>query len=275
VNRSPFLSTAREFDTIIQSIGEALDHLGEIVEVGEWQSLQRSDHPMTKTLELEDVSFEWIDIPRTKLELQAAVEPNMPWAEDHFQERIAGKPLNPGEQYKNWPWYKQGVEDHKSQGQFSHTYMERYWAGSEVAPDFKQFYEKDGRLDLHHGLRFPYGNLSNLISLLMTRPYTRQAYLPVWFPEDLYASDVKGERVPCTLGYHFLRRGDVLKVVYYMRSCDWYRYFRDDVYLTCRLLQHIARVVGATELKLVMHISSLHIFEPEIDRLREDVKSWQ
>ena len=132
--------------------------------------------------------------------------------------------------------------------------MERYWAGSN--PKLR-------------GIRFSPGDIRDLKSLLMTRPHTRQAYLPVWFPEDIHAAD-QGERVPCTLGYHFLMRNNKLKVVYYMRSCDWFRYFRDDVYLTVRLQQEIAKVMGVEMGSFVMHISSLHIFEAEFDRLQAE-----
>ncbi len=249
------LSQGRDFRKIHSSIEEAFLEAGSIVEVGEWQSFRDKDLPMATTFEIQDVAFEWYNIPITGAELRRAVEPHLPWAEDHFQERMLGEPLNPGEQYKNWPWYEQGVEDHKMMGQFSHTYMERYWPPRHMV-----------------GVRYDMGNVANLISLLMTRPQTRQAYLPVWFPEDLMAADVLGERVPCTLGYHFLRRGDELKVVYYMRSCDWFRYFRDDVYMTARLLQYIAGNVGASKMRMVMHISSLHIFEAEVERLRADVE---
>ena len=111
--------------------------------------------------------------------------------------------------------------------------------------------------------------MRDLKSLLMTRPFTRQAYLPIWFPEDIRAAD-QGERVPCSLGYHFLLRRGKLKVTYYMRSCDWFRYFRDDVYMTVRLQQDLAKMMGVEPGRFVMHISSLHIFEAERDRLRDE-----
>jgi len=240
------------FGRILENIGLDFIEHGEVVDVGEWQSFRDPDLPMTKTFELEDVSFKWNRVPSTVDQLQFSIKPNLPWAEDHFQERMSGNPLNPGEQYKNWPWYEQGVEEHKGGGLFSHTYMERYYPPHRA------------------GIRFDYGTLDNLKSLLMMRPHTRQAYLPVWFPEDLYAADVLGERVPCTLGYHFLLRDGKLKVVYYMRSCDWFRYFRDDVYMTARLQQHLAHMMNVDMGPLVMHISSLHIFEPEIERLQNE-----
>lgn len=240
------------FGMIHKAIGESLLEAGSVVDVGEWQSLRDPDLPMTKTFEVEDVTFEWIRVPSDMVALQAYVKPNLPWAEDHFRERVSGQPLNPGEQYKNWPWYEQGVEEHKGGGLFSHTYMERYWPPPRM------------------GVRYEMGNLHDLEGLLMGRPHTRQAYLPVWFPEDLVAAEVYGERVPCSLGYHFLMRDNKLKVVYYMRSCDFFRYFRDDVYMTIRLQQRVAGIMNVEMGSLVMHISSLHIFEAEIERLQRE-----
>lgn len=243
------------FGKIHEAIGQAFLEAGSVVDVGEWQSLRDPDLPQMKTFEIEDVTFEWLGVPSSEIGLRVCVRPNMPWAEDHFQERMTGIPWNPGKQYKNWPWYKQGVESHKPGGKFSHTYMERYWAGKTTMRDA--------------GIETQTGDLIDLKSLLMMRPHTRQAYLPVWFPEDIRAAD-QGERVPCTLGYHFLMRNNKLKVVYYMRSCDWFRYFRDDVYLTVRLQQTLAKMMGVEMGHMVMHISSLHIFEAEIERLQRE-----
>jgi len=220
---------------------------GHEADVGEWQAFRGGDLPHFKTWEVEDVDLTF-DVPPDMKSLQDIMKPNLPWAEDHFQERVFGQPLNPGEEYKNWPWYNQGVEDHKLQGKFSHTYMERYW------PDPRSV-----------------GNLSDLVDLLINRPYTRQAYLPVWFPED--TGSVGGIRVPCSLGYHFMRRGDKLKVVYYMRSCDWFRYFRDDMYLTARLLQWVAERTLTVPGRMIVHISSLHVFLNEKGRLEKESNS--
>jgi hypothetical protein len=244
---------------------------GEVVDVGEWQSI-KDERP---TLELQDVYFN-APIPGTVSELREAIKPNLPWAEDHFLERVSGEPLNPGEQYKNWPWYRGNVEQHQTQElqKFSHTYMERYWpknAGS--------WLESDGN---NYGVRYKYGDLNDVVDLLARSPYTRQAVLPVWFPEDTGA--VHGERVPCSLYYHFLMRAGKLNVFYHIRSCDFFRHFRDDVYLTCRLGQWVLWEMkkksaynhevheawdDAEMGRLSMHISSLHIFEAERKRLEQ------
>ena len=223
---------------------------GSMVNVGEWQAI-RQGLPQEQTLEIEDFSFE-IPIPGNDVEkLQADIQPNLPWAEDHFLERVGGVPLNPPPSSSWWPFAQKDNSEHKTRDAFSHTYPERYWPA----------YAGDSAGALR-GIRFPYGDLNDLVEILKDRPGSRQAFLPMWFPEDLYASRT-GERVPCSLGYHFLIRNGNLKIVYYIRSCDFFRHFQDDVYMTARLAQWVAEKTSSTASRLVMHISSLHIFSSE------------
>ena len=87
------------------------------------------------------------------------------------------------------------------------------------------------------GIRYDYGDLDDVLTLLQKYPYTRQATLPIFFPEDTGA--VHGGRIPCTLHYHFLLRNDRLHLWYTIRSCDAVRHFRDDVYMAGRLCQWV------------------------------------
>lgn len=219
-----------------------------LVDVGEWQSLR--DGTGAVTAELEDVSIDML-IPQTAFELGNMTNANLPWAEDHFQERVSGIPHNPPPSSAYWPYAQRAHEQHVTDTRFSHTYPERFWP-------------KDGPSDDSmpmRGLRFAYGDLNDVVTLLRERPGTRQAYIPIWFPEDTGA--VHGERVPCTLGYHVMIRQHMLSIRYFMRSCDFIRHFRDDVYMAGRLAQWIAGQVGdLTVHRLVMHISSLHVFAP-------------
>jgi hypothetical protein len=138
----------------------------------------------------------------------------------------------------------------------------------------------DGRLsttppedEANKGYRFPYGDLDDLVTLLANEPTTRQAYLPIWFPEDLGACRLK-KRVPCSLGYQLIMRDNKLHIVYYLRSCDFVRHFRDDVYLTIRLalwvLEQCRLAAPGKEWSdvklgtLRMHVTSLHVFVSDI-----------
>jgi thymidylate synthase len=126
----------------------------------------------------------------------------------------------------------------------------------------------------HKGIYWEYGDLQDLVEMLATEPYTRQAWIPLFFPEDTGIGD-KG-RKPCTLGYQFLVRDGELHMYYPLRSCDFIRHWRDDCYLAVRLLlwvldrcRHVnpdfwADVVPGT---YAMHMTSLHIFSSDVDSL--------
>lgn len=232
------------------------------VNVGRWQSQDVSHRPEMVTKELQHVSFD-MKIPEHIEELQTLVEPNLPWAEDHFLERVSGAPLNPPPSNEWWPFAQRSNAEHKMGEKFSHTYPERIW------PKHANLGEPVADWDVHTGIRFEYGDLQDVVDLLNREPYTRQAYLPIWFPED--TGVVHGERVPCTLGYHFMMRYGRLDITYYMRSCDFVRHFSDDVYMAARLCQWVAERITAMPVfpgHLLMHISSLHIFQGDVPRLQ-------
>lgn len=195
-----------------------------------WQSTDVSTKPEMRTKEILNHSFQVSLMGYENLDhWQQDIRPNLPWADDHFEERVGGKPLNPGEQWRNWP-YALSADKFRTEngGQFSHTYMERYWP---------KFANKSAAIinpiNPHVGIRYKYGDLNDIVNHLLGDPLSRQAYLPVWFPED--TGVVHGERVPCSLGYHWIQRNGYLHTTYYIRSCDFVRHFRDDLYLSVRL----------------------------------------
>lgn len=197
------------------------------------------------------------------------IEPDLPWAEEHFQERVCGEPLNPPPSHVNWPYHAGEQEKHlTAKGKkFDHTYPERFWPKYTKDIHSARFDElTTKKAGPNRGIRFPYGDLNDVITMLTGDITTRQAYLPIWFPEDTGAT--QGQRVPCTLGYHFIGQpsSGSLDIKYYIRSCDIYRHLRNDVYFTHRLLQHVcaelSKRAGDTMYPgmMTMHISNLHLF---------------
>lgn len=231
-------------DAIIESL-EELDQNGQDVDAGTWQGVPTEGKPDLVTKEI--VNLQWTaKMPESKEEAAELIVPNLPWAEDHFQERISGVPSNPGEQYRNWPWWHDQTAltaashidpEHKefapANFKFDHTYQERFWP--KMANGGCHCTEPQHTK--HHGIRYPYGDLGDVISLLAEHPLTRQATFPIFFPEDTGA--VHGGRIPCSLHYHFLNRGDRLHLWYPIRSCDAIRHFRDDVYMAVRLAHYV------------------------------------
>lgn len=242
-----------------------------------WQGVDVSKNPAATTYELLNACFQ-VDL-RGIEDLdhwREDVRPNLPWADDHFLERIGGEPLNPGVQWANWPWGN-AADKHRTQGRFNHTYMERLW------PKFARRTE-DGRLPMGvrgRGRMYPdgdkrpifgvahhYGDLESLVDMLAKEPHTRQAWIPLFFPEDTGVGD--GGRKPCTLGYQVIVRDGRAHMYYPLRSCDFVRHWRDDCYLAVRLLLWVidrcrelspevwSKIVPGT---YAMHMTSLHIFE--------------
>lgn len=226
-----------------------------------WQS-QDVEGDVFATHEMNDVSVHMYvhNNPGVTREI---LEPDMPWAEEHFQERVCGEPLNPPPSHVNWPYHAGQQEKHlTAEGKkFDHTYPERFW------PRYAGDADREGERSQIDGIRFRYGDLNDVIRLLTKDITTRQAYLPIWFPEDTGAS--QGQRVPCTLGYHFIADpgSTTLDIKYYIRSCDIYRHFRNDVYFTHRLLQHVCEKlsIAAGDAiypgNMTMNISNLHLFK--------------
>lgn len=243
--------------------------LAEPVDVGEWHAQDVSNNPQLVTRELCNVVVEW-EMPPTIKQLQHDIKPNLPWAEDQFLERVGGEPLNPPPSAEWWPYALRGHEDHLDEGgKFSHTYPERMWPKRANTPT---------RL-IRWGIRYQYGDLGDVVDMLVKSPYTRQAYLPIWFPED---TGNYGVRLPCSLGYHFLLRNGKLNCTYFIRSVDFVRHFRDDFYMAARLCQWVVNELQVTHAgdsprdldmvpgTLTMHMISLHCMEGDLPMMRRE-----
>ena len=220
-----------DLNQVIQGVAQSMLRTGKVIAPKKWQGI-KAPLPM---FEATMVNF---SVPMVDDEqyLKFTLKPNLPWADEHFRERVGEEPTNPGETYKIWPFYKRDDEMRKGEI-FTHTYMERFWP--KVAGDewLKRQYGTGTREYCNFGIRYDYGDLNTLIKLLQDDPDTRQAYLPIWFPEDTGAAH--GGRVPCTLGYMFLIRDGYIHITYYIRSCDFLRHFQDDVYLAILLAKHV------------------------------------
>jgi hypothetical protein len=254
-----------DFTHAIEYSLNLLKTYGREVDTGHWQGVPTGGKPDLVTLEALDLQFNvgmmrvgWVESQTDWLEeIADEIKPNLPWADEHFAERVGRVPTNPGEAYKHWPWWqgqetlthaghdslKAGDRDFEHGFKFTHTYQERFWPRHAGA--IKDF---EGRgSEYNYGIRYRYGDLDDVVNLLQKHPYTRQATLPIFFPEDTGA--VHGGRVPCTLHYHFLLRDNRLHLWYPIRSCDAVRHFRDDLYLATRLCGWVIEQLVERELR--------------------------
>lgn len=248
-----------------------------------WQGVAANND----TRELRNVNFE-VDLSQYELWpltvhglnlLSHGISPNRDWADAHFMERVGGEPLNPGQTWRQWP-YALRADKFREQGRFNHSYMERLWPrfarrtedGTLPKRAFGRGYpESDNRPKF--GIAHGYGDLRDLVELLAKEPYTRQAWIPLFFPEDTGIAD--GGRKVCTLGYQVIVRDGKAHIWYPLRSCDFIRHFRDDCYLAVRLLLWImeeCQKINPTVWGSIVpgtfsfHATSLHVFEADIGK---------
>ena len=281
-----FLFSTVHFRDAIERIGTLLRD-APLIHTEKWQGLDIRNNLNMAMHELLNVSLSVDGVTADLNNLRADVDPNLPWADDHFLERVNEEPLNPGVQWRNWPWARSADRFRTEKNEsFTHTYMQRYWpkfagvtSDGRTKDNLGRILHQMSGVKPHDGIRYVYGDLNDVISLLHREPHTRQAYLPVWFPEDTGVSH--GGRVPCTLGYHFIMRDDALHVVYYLRSCDYRRHFRDDIYLTVRLLIWMLSELkkrdafwgGVSPGTYTMHVTSMHIFQADLPWLTDELKN--
>lgn len=265
------------FGEAIQQCSYQMQYRSKQIHTDRWQGVVIGDKPDMAMHELTHVNF-GVNLEPYRVNplvgLAADIRPNLPWADDHFDERVCGQPINPGIQWENWP-YNRSAASFLENGKFNHNYMERYWpkfAGYNANPTYEapdwmteEVERVIGLSTPNTGIKYEYGDLNDVVELLCSDPHTRQAYLPVWFPEDTGGGS---KRAPCTIGYHFLMRENQLSINYEIRSCDFVRHFRDDLYLTTRLLLWMIDQCRARDPlwdsvvpgKFFIQIGSLHVF---------------
>lgn len=246
---------------------EQVLNTGTEVEQQNWQG-KKAAIPMFEAI---DVEFRAI-MPRTIQLAQEQIIPNNPWADEHFKERVGGIPLNPPPSSERWPFAQANNAEFKKDEKFDHTYPERFWP--KMAGDTLQY---DLRRTQHKGIRFDYGDLDDVIKKLSRDPLTRQAWLPIWFPED--TGKPSNIRVPCSLGYHFMIRNGRLDIKYIMRSTDMLRHFQDDIYMAYRLAHHVKNKVAFNRIDTLGYMTFLtfsgHIFKGEEQLLDKKIKKWK
>ena len=276
------------FETIYESLrGQLLE--APVMGTKRWQGVSVEGNPHMVCKEITHVHLDANLLSEDPAFYAKDTGADVPWAEDHFQERVSGYPMNPGTQWMNWPGnivHRDGAKAFLDErGKFNHNYMERYWpkyaglvgdpteSALEWRRTFSDQFRDQGSLPVaNKGILYEYGQLIDVVDLLADDPYTRQAYLPIWFPEDTGGGS---KRAPCTIGYHFLMRDDRLDVNYHIRSCDLYKHFRNDLYLTIRLLLWVLDKARSRSSawasvrpgKFIMQIGSLHLFKSDWEKI--------
>lgn len=172
------------FSDVINWSADQLHDYSYVIHTEKWQGKEIKHDPKYSMIETLNLSFSCQINPSIE-ELIKQIRPNVSWADEHFRERVGGQPLNPPPSHERWPYAQKNNAEFGGLEKFSHTYPERIWPKfASETPNSKM-----------EGIRYNYGDFKDVISLMHREPFTRQAFLPIWFPEDTGATE--GQRVPC------------------------------------------------------------------------------
>jgi thymidylate synthase len=210
---------------VIPALKEEIATYGDLVEYGRANS-RDIGKACREIIGLSFQLFDWYDRDEMLKENGLSKE----FCEADFADRMNLTPVNPGTaiKYDISGVLRPYLNEH---GYLSYTYSERI-----------------------------YYQISPIIYLLRSYPNTRQAFMSVWDPnEDIDALEI--DRVPCSIGYHFLIRNDKLIMIYIMRSLEISRCLGNDLYTASKMLEYVAEQVGVAPGYIQFNIGSAHIFE--------------
>ena len=221
----------KDFPEAFGEIKRDLKEMGIKVHTKTMQNKNIDDKPEYDTLEIMNYIYT-VTNPWLK-----QLSPTQPWADIEWRERLNGilaRPMNPGEAYKLRPniWNEFIGDD----GLFDYTYSERLCTENQVL---------------------------NIVRGLQSDSYSRQAFIPIWESSDSHL--LGSNRVPCSLGYHFMFRDDALHMTYFMRSCDFFTHFQNDIYLALCLQKFIADQIGRRVGRFTQFMASLHVYEKDVE----------
>lgn len=107
--------------------------------------------------------------------------------------------------------------------------------------------------------------LPYIIRELELRPNTRQAIMTVYDHHQDLGNFGGRDRVPCSISYQFMIREGKLNCIYYQRSCDFFKFFSTDVFLTIKLLEYVASQIECEAGHFIHFIGSLHAFKNDLE----------
>jgi len=138
------------------------------------------------------------------------------------------------------------------------------------APQYVRF-ENNGIANGHYGRRW-WNNeqLPRIIDLLEKDPFTRQAVIGLWRPDDLDLIG-KSNDIPCTLSIQFLIRFNTLSMIVTMRSNDAWLGFPYDVFVFSCLQNLVAEKLGCMVGEYTHNVGSIHLYSRDYVKIRDEL----
>lgn len=224
------------------------------------------DNPDYHTLELLNNMY---TVMEPKL---SDLNPIQPWADAEWEERlngILGKPQNPG----------RAIALRSDDGKDNHEWRDyievsgKPVSGLKDQKTYDQIFKENDEGDARYRFSYTYPERfalvdqgMRIIEELKKHPLSRQLWLSIWDPNK--DPEFMGtRRVPCTIGYHFIKRQGALNINYVMRSCEYGTHFQNDCYLAMKLLHFVADKAGLKVGTFTHTVFSMHVYERNVKDL--------
>lgn len=218
----------KNFEEALKEIERDIHEMGIQVRTATYQDKPAFEDKFT-TLEIQNYSYTVLSL-KDKDFILKFFGLDQKYATQEFLDRVS-PPSNPG---KSWLLRKNVWQPFlEPDGKFSYTYSERMSK-----------------------------SLYSVLRQLKIDPNSRQLYIPIYDP-TLDPTRMGTRRIPCSLGYHLLKRKEKLNMTYFMRSCDFYTHYGYDLWLAATLLEWIADQTEEFPGSLTHIISSLHIYKKD------------
>src|SRR4051812_46109753 len=91
------------FDKAVEQARLQLLFKSKLVHSDHWQGVDIRNKPEMATREVTHLTFK-VPMDQDLDRLRREIQPNLPWADNHFHERVCGYPINPGTTWKSWPY---------------------------------------------------------------------------------------------------------------------------------------------------------------------------
>lgn len=163
------------------------------------------------------------------------------------------------ERNRKWPrkgftaeflWYASGNRNVKT--------IEKY------LPAWRKFADENGNVNSNYGYYW-HPNIANIVRILKDDPSARHACFSIY---DSKYSTYTTKDVPCTFSGQFLIRDDKLNLIVFNRSRDCIKgELGGDFYCFSILLELVANELQIPVGKYISMIGSLHIYEPDFEKM--------
>jgi thymidylate synthase len=225
-----------DFPEAQNEIKRDIAELGMDVHTETMQDKDIADDPDFATKELTNYMYTVLKPDYTEIE-----GTHDEWVQTEWEDRLRGE-LNPGRAWRRrkdvWEQFLEpdrGSSSRKLPRLFSYTYSQRM-----------------GGQHIEH-----------LVEELIRHPNSRQLYLPVWKADP--DERRRGERrVPCSLGYWFVKRGGAIHETYMMRSCDFFTHYPNDAALATILLHYLAKRSKSKVGTFTHFVGSFHVYAKNV-----------